>query len=139
MKAKKEGNLLVVRVDGGEELVESIEKACREHKVKTGIVSGIGAVSSCAMGVFNVEEKKYYKNEFSGALEITNLTGNVTTKDGQLYLHLHMTVGDDKGAAFGGHLNEAVVGVTAEVFILMFSMEVEREMDPNIGINTMVL
>lgn len=139
MKCRKSGNLLVIRIDRGEEILESVMKACREHEIKSGLVSGIGAVSSCTMGVFNVEEKKYYKNEFKGALEITNLTGNVSMMEEETYLHLHMTVGDDKGNAFGGHLNEGIVGVTAEVFVLESDMQIKRELNPEVGINTMVL
>lgn len=139
MKCRKSGNLLVIRIDRGEEILESVMKACREYEIKSGLVSGIGAVSCCTMGVFNVQEKKYYKNEFKGALEITNLTGNVSTMEGEVYLHLHMTVGDNRGNAFGGHLNEGVVGVTAEVFVLSSDMQIEREFNPEVGINTMVI
>ena len=70
--------------------------------------------------------------------EITALIGNVSTKDGELYLHIHATLGDDKGLAHGGHLNEAVVSATCELFIRKLDMVIERKADPKTGINLMV-
>lgn len=139
MKFRQEGNLIILRLDKGEEIFSSTMAVCRSLNVRCGIISGLGAVSSCTMGVYDVEEKKYYQNEFKGAFEVANLTGNVTTKDGECYLHIHITLGDDKGSAFGGHLNEAIISVTAEIFIQTFSLEVERKVDGAIGLNVLAI
>lgn len=42
----------------------------------------------------------------------------MTVEDGEYYAHLHMSVGNEKGEAFGGHLNRAVVSATCEMVIL---------------------
>ena len=139
MKFRQEGNLIILRLDRGEKILGTIMAICRSLNVSCGIISGLGAVSSCTMGVYDVEEKKYYQNEFKGAFEVTNLTGNVTTKDGECYLHLHITLGDDKGHAFGGHPNEAIISVTAEIFIQTFPLEVDRKVDEAIGLNVLAL
>ena len=55
-----------------------------------------------------------------------------------IYLHIHATLGDDKGLAHGGHLNEAVVSATCELFIRKLDMVIERKADPKTGINLMV-
>lgn len=139
MKFKQEGNLIILRLDKGEEVFSSIMTVCRTLNVKCGMISGLGAVSTCTLGVYNVEEKQYCQNEFKGDFEVTNLTGSVTTKDGECYLHLHITLGDDKGHALGGHLNEAIISVTAEIFIQTFPLEVEREVDKATGLNFFAL
>ena len=54
------------------------------------------------------------------------------------YLHIHATLGYDKGLAHGGHLNEAVVSATCELFIRKLDMVIERKADPKTGINLMV-
>ena len=35
---------------------------------------------------------------------ILNLTANVSLKDGQPFIHAHMTVADDQGRTYGGHV-----------------------------------
>ena len=57
----------------------------------------------------------------------------------ETYQHLHITVGDDQGNAFGGHLNEAIVSVTAEIFINIVDGAVDRFLDESININLLDL
>lgn len=137
MEYKKMGNVLAIRADRGQEILSSIQEICEKENVQVGIVSGIGAVSKCIMGVYDVEEQKYYKNEMDGSFEITNLTGNVTRKDGEVYLHLHITLGDEDGKAFGGHLNEAWISATSEIFIINVEGTLERKVDEQIGLNVL--
>ena len=58
MKFRQEGNLIILRLDKGEEIFSSTMAVCRSLNVHCGIISGLGAVSSCTMGVYDVEEKK---------------------------------------------------------------------------------
>ena len=50
-------------------------------------------------------------------------------------MHLHISVGDDKGRVFGGHLNSAVISATAEIFIDIIDGKVEREVSKQTGLN----
>ena len=87
------------------------------------------------MGVFKTDEKKYYSNEFKGYFEIVSLTGTINTMDGEYYSHLHMSVGDDTGKVFGGHLNRAIVSATCEMIINIIGGNVDRYFDKEIGLN----
>lgn len=49
--------------------------------------------------------------------------------DGEIYQHLHITVADSDGRAYGGHLKETVIGGTAEIIIDIIDGEVGREKD----------
>lgn len=135
MLSKRIGNTLIVRVDRGEKLMEGIKTAVKKEKVRLGIVSGIGAASSTTLGVYNVEEKKYYQNVFNGIHEITHLSGNISEMNGETYLHLHITIADEKGHAYGGHLNEAVIGATSEIFIQILDGVIDRYKDEETGLN----
>ena len=87
------------------------------------------------MGVYNVAEKKYYANTFSGSFEIVSLTGTINTMNGEFYTHLHMSAGNDKGEVFGGHLNRAVVSATCEMVVDVLDGTVDRAYDPVTGLN----
>ena len=87
------------------------------------------------MGVYNVAEKQYYANSFSGSFEIVSLTGTINTMNGAFYTHLHMSAGNDKGEVFGGHLNRAVVSATCEMVVDVLDGTVDRQYDPVTGLN----
>lgn len=59
----------------------------------------------------------------------------MTVEDGEYYAHLHMSVGNEKGEAFGGHLNRAVVSATCEMVITVIDGNVDSVCSgENIGV-----
>ncbi|MFW5734977.1 MAG: PPC domain-containing DNA-binding protein [Oceanidesulfovibrio sp.] len=135
MEYKRFGAKILIRLDPGDEVIESLKKVCRDEKVTMGVLSGIGAIDRAIVGLFDPKEKKYHSNEIKKNLEITALAGNVTTMDGEVYIHAHATMGDIESNAFGGHLNEADVSCTAEIIIDVFEGQVDREKSEKIGLN----
>ena len=129
MVYKRFGNTMLVRLQRGEELMAQLKELAGKESIRLAHVSGLGAVSRFAVGVYKVDEKKYYKNEFEGAYEITSLTGTIATMDGSFYAHLHMSAGNDKGEVFGGHLNEAVISATCEMVITLIDGQIDRFYD----------
>jgi len=135
MEFKRIGNKVIMRIDKGEEVVETIKKFCKDHGITLGSISGLGAADRIKVGLFNVEEKKYYSTVLTGDYEITNLTGNISTMDGETYLHLHITVSDHEMRAFGGHLNEAVISGTCELVLDIIDGIVDRQFSEDVGLN----
>ena len=101
MKHKKIGSKYFLRIDKDEEVVASLYKFCTDNGLKLGSVIGIGAADRITIGVFNTVAKEYHNQELTGEYEITNLIGNITQKDGEVYLHLHIALGDEKNYADG--------------------------------------
>ena len=132
---KKMKDTYVLRLEIGEEIVESLKSFLRQTRVRSGYVTGIGACDYARVGVYKVAEKRYYEKEFRGEMEITSLVGNVSTMNGEEYVHVHINMADDTGAVHGGHLNEARISATAEIFIHDTEEELERFREESIGIN----
>lgn len=135
MEYRKFGNTVMARADRGEEILESIKRIALAENIKLASVSALGAVDDFTVGVYNVEEKKYYSNNFTGSFEIVSLTGTINTMNGEFYAHLHMSAGNDRGEAFGGHLNKATVSATCEMVITLINGRVDREYDEITGLN----
>ena len=129
------GDTYVVRLQRGEEVLACLRELCEKESISLGTVSAIGAVNHVVVGVYRVDEQKYVANTIDGVMELTSLMGNITEKDGEPYLHLHATFGDLTGKVIGGHLNEAVVSATCELFVRKVEGHVGRRLDPETGLN----
>jgi uncharacterized protein len=139
MQYRKIGNKIVVRIDKGEEIVESLKTICKKLDIQSGSIIGIGATNKVTVGLLNTKTKKYQSKEFTGDHEIAPLTGNITTMNGEVYLHLHINICNADHASFGGHLNSAVVSVTFEGIIDSIDGQVSRQTDQETGINLLKL
>ena len=135
MRYKKSNTTFILRIDRGEEIAATIKEFCREQKIVLGTVQGIGAVGNAEIGLFETQRKEYHKTLLRCDYEITSLLGNVTTMNGEPYLHLHVTLSDASYHAFGGHLTSAVVSGTCEVFIHRIDDTLDRRFDEEVGLN----
>ena len=135
MEYRRFGNKIVARIDKGEEILEKIKEISLKENIKLANVNALGATNDFTVGVFKVDEKKYYSNEFKGKFEIVSLTGSINTMNDEFYTHIHMSAGNDKGEVFGGHLNKAYVSATCEMFIEIIDGKVDRYFDEDVGLN----
>lgn len=135
MQYRRFQDTIMLRVDPGEEICGQIMAVAAEENILLAELQGLGAVGEFTTGVFDTKTKVYHANQFSGTFEIVSLTGTLTRKDGEVYLHAHFAAGDEKGHVFGGHLNRAVVSATAEIVIRVIDGEVGRKFSEEIGLN----
>ncbi len=135
MQSKKFGSKYVVRLDKGEEIVETLKKFCRQNNIRLGSVIGIGAVGNIVLGLFETKTKVYHKKTLEGDFEIVPLVGNITTMKGETYIHLHINIGDSQQKSWSGHLNSAIVSATCEIIIDSIDGEVDRKFSEEIGLN----
>ena len=108
MEYRRFGNTIYLRLDPKEEILEEIGKVAKKENIRLAQVTGLGAINDFTAGVYNTVTKEYHSIQFQGAFEIVSLTGTVTRKDGDVYLHLHIAAGDEEGHVHGGHLNRAI-------------------------------
>ncbi len=135
MDYRKMQNKIVVRLDKGEEILEELVKICEKEKIKLANVNALGAIREFTVGLFETQNKKYESTTYNGDFEIVSLTGNVTTKDGEIYIHIHLAAADKENKVYGGHLNKAIISATCEMFIDVIEGKVERTFDKEIGLN----
>lgn len=135
MDYRRFGNTIIARIDKGEEILENMKAICEKEDIKLANVNALGAINDFEVGLFDVDEKKYYSQRHTGNFEIVSLTGSVTTKNRETYMHIHLSAGDKENKVYGGHLNRAVVSATCEMFIQVIDGRVEREFNEEIGLN----
>ena len=84
---------------------------------------------------FDPSTKQYVDKQFTEQMEIANLTGNISTLNGQTYLHLHIVAGRSDYSTIGGHLLCAHLSGAGEFIVKDFGIKVEREFSEEIGLN----
>ncbi len=100
----KTGREFVGRLPHGADLLEAITAQCRARDIRMARISAIGALTQARVGYYEQDAKKYQELDFPGHCEILALIGNVSVRDGAPAVHAHVTLADDAGKAFGGHL-----------------------------------
>ncbi|MBF0446127.1 MAG: DNA-binding protein [Magnetococcales bacterium] len=122
-------------LDHNDDLLESLTKICTNEGIKLGRVEAIGAVKKAALGYYDQDKKEYSYFTIDRHLEILNLTGNISLKDGKPFVHAHVTLADNDGNAFGGHLIPGTVIFACEAIIQAFDgPEFIREVEPVTGL-----
>ncbi len=110
-------------IASGSDLYAALTKIVTEEDIRTGKITGIGAVSNAVISYFNQEKKEYQTIEFDGGLEILSCIGNVSVREGKPFVHAHITLSDQEGKVFGGHLMPGTKVFACEVFIDEYSGE----------------
>ena len=136
MEYKRQGNTIIVRVDKGEDIIKELLSLSEKENILFASISGLGAVNDIELGIFDTSTKKYHSKRLIGDFEITSLVGSLSRKEDKPYIHVHMSVGNVlTNEFFGGHLNKAIVGATAEIVLNVVEIVVEREFVEEIGLN----
>lgn len=135
MKYQKDGKTFLLVLDKGEDIVEKVTQFAKEHEMKFGTVSGIGACDNVTLNFYNLETQKYEAREVNEALELTSLLGNISHIGEQPFAHLHGTFGTRDFQTLSGHLTKAKVSATAEIVITMTNMDINRTHDSETGLN----
>ncbi|MBF0195623.1 MAG: DNA-binding protein [Magnetococcales bacterium] len=122
-------------LDHNDDLLAALTKICQNENIKLGKVEAIGAVKKAALGYYNQDKKEYSYFTIDRHLEILNLTGNISIKDGKPFVHAHVTLADDQGNSFGGHLIPGTIIFACEAIVQAFDgPEFKREVEPVTGL-----
>jgi predicted DNA-binding protein with PD1-like motif len=112
------GKISVFRLLENDDLIEAIKKKAEESNIKAGAFILIGSIKQAVLGYYKDGE---YKNTLlEGPLEVASCMGNVALDEkGEVVVHAHVVVTNEKSEAFGGHLmKDSPVGATAELVII---------------------
>ena len=135
MDYRRFGSTIVLRLDKGDEIVESILHLAKMENIRLATVSGLGATADFTVGVFDLNQGVYNRYSYAEPCEITALAGNINTMNGAPYTHLHITCAGENGRVMGGHLNRAVISLTGEIFIQIVDGCVDRRLDSELNLN----
>ena len=129
-------NKIMLRIDKGEYINKTILDVASFYNLKFGWINGLGAIMDPELGYYDLKNKEYIKKTIIGEFELTSLVGNLTLKDGDLFVHSHITFSDINFNAYGGHLFDCKIAVAGEFLIFRSPTEINRKYDDEIGLYT---
>jgi predicted DNA-binding protein with PD1-like motif len=118
VSSRRFNRMIFHRLLEGDDLAESLKKQAENGGIETGFFIVIGSLKHAALGYYR--HGKYETIRLEGPLEIASCTGNVAVdEEGEVVIHAHMVVSNEKCEAFGGHLMKgSEVGATAELVMV---------------------
>lgn len=142
MEQHRERDLLLVRLDRGEDLVEGLLAALKAEGARGAVmVTALGALEDVEFAYFDPARKAYDRHVAKASHELLGLSGIIArSPEGAFQPHLHVALGGPDHRAIGGHLFRARVSVLAEFALrLVDNPAMRREKEPEFGLNALRL
>ena len=114
----------------GDEAYSGLLDFAEKYHVTSGHFTAIGALSGVVLAWFDPKTKMYCENPIHEQLEAASMIGDFALYNGKPALHTHMVVGHRDGTASAGHVIEATVSPTLEVFVTVDPIPLQKKYDP---------
>ena len=136
----KVGRVFVAKLMPDEDLIDAIKELVKKHNIKAGLINVIGALKKFTIGYFDLNTKEYKFKTFEEDVELISSMGNISYKDGEPIIHMHISVGKDDYSIIGGHLSQpSIISVTGEVYIYEIAQKLNRVNDPQFNLSLIEL
>ena len=123
-----------------DDILDSIKELVKKYEIKAGLVNCIGAFKKFTFGFFDLDTKQYKFKTFNEDVELISCMGNISYKDGEPIIQLHVTIGRDDYTIIGGHLSQpSIISVTGEVYVYEISQKLKRANDPQFDLSLLAL
>ena len=128
MEIARKDQFILMRLDHGEDILESIKGSMKEERSTMLIVTGLGMISDFELGYF--DQGNYIINSYAEPHELLALQGSIST-EGEPRIHIHATVANKRHEVYGGHLMRGKVWMSNEIGLVRLERVISvRVMDP---------
>ena len=96
MKYKIDNNKVYGKLDKNDLINQSLLDLSNDLSLNFVRLNGIGAIKNPQMGYFDIDRKDYDRKIFNGEYELISYMGNISLKDGERFIHSHISFSDSK-------------------------------------------
>jgi uncharacterized protein len=118
----------------GDEVMSGLTDFARQNKVASASFTAIGAFSHATVAWFDDGRKEFRLIPIKQQAELTSMIGNITLSGEQAVAHAHVSVASSDGTVRGGHLIDAYVFPTLEVFMTVYPTALHKQLDDATGL-----
>ena len=127
--------LFMGKLQFGRDLLEELTGICIDNSIALGRIEALGAVQKARLAYYDQGQQEYRFFTIDRHLEITSLIGNVSLKDNKPIVHAHVSLADEAGNGYGGHLASGTVIFACECVVEVFDGPVfKRAKDAQTGL-----
>ncbi|MDO8955050.1 MAG: DUF296 domain-containing protein [Gammaproteobacteria bacterium] len=127
----------ILALKKGENLNQSILQCANDADLAGASVSGLGAIENPTLHYYDDKTEQNVTRYFPGLFELVSLNGNVFFAKGKREVHLHAGLSGHDYHMFGGNVDNATVGVLAEVTIVPLQGPLIRKQDKQSGFDVL--
>lgn len=125
----------VVSVATESEVLGALTDFLTAQGITSGSITGLGAAHRVTISFRDPVSKAYIDTVVDEQMEVVNLTGNVSTVDGALSVHLHGTFGKQDLSAIAGHVKEVWIRGAGEIIVSAYDEPTHKVLDEGTGLN----
>jgi predicted DNA-binding protein with PD1-like motif len=130
------GKIFIMRAKHDSDIITFLNNVAKKHGITTATFNIIGALKWAKLGFYDQVKHEYLENLLSTPQEIATCVGNISTKEGEPFVHTHAVLADRNGNTRGGHLLQGKV-FAAEVHL--FELVGEKIVRRNDGVTGLSL
>jgi predicted DNA-binding protein with PD1-like motif len=124
----------VVIFSRGDEALSGLTDFAQQYHVSDAHFTAIGAFEGATLAWFDPPRKAYKLLPVPGQTEVASMVGDIALYHGKPVVHTHAVLGRDDGSARAGHVIEAHVSPTLEVFVTTDAVDLHKKLDEPTGL-----
>jgi uncharacterized protein len=118
----------------GDEVMSGLTDFARQNKVASASFSAIGAFSHATVAWFDDSRKEFKLIPIKQQVELVSMIGDIALSGEQPVVHTHVSVASSDGIVRGGHLINAFVFPTLELFMTVYSTPLKKQLHEATGL-----
>ena len=132
--ASGRGRTWLLAFEAGDSVIDRLRDFARGHDVAAAHFHAIGAFRRASLAWYDLDGKRYEEHALDEQVEVCSMSGNVTRFEGEVRIHAHCVLGRRDLSTLGGHLVEAEVAPTLELFLHEGETPLDRSYDETSGL-----
>src|SRR5881227_3260275 len=124
----------VIILAKGDEVMSGLTDFAKQNKVTSASFTAIGAFSRATVAWFDDSRKEFKLVPIEQQVEVVSMIGNIALSGDQPVVHAHVSVASSDGAVRGGHLINAFVFPTLELFMTVYPTPLHKQLDEATGL-----
>ena len=123
-------DVVIIQLQKDEDVMSSIKRVCEEKGIKNGVILSVAGSVNGAYYSNPIPDPTSLSEEHGsyiatyGPLEVLGACGEIChLDDGEVVVHMHMTLSDKDGHAFGGHVEKVGMRVLCTLNVVIGVLE----------------